>query len=76
MLRVALFVAVSAAIVRLSWRSLSDPRSHGFYRFFAFEHLSALIQRNARSGFAIRSPRANWPPGFSMVYRNPGPRLV
>ena len=63
MLRVALFVAVSAAILRLSWRSLSDPRSHGFYRFFAFELLSALILRNAPFWFRDPlSPRqlASW----------------
>jgi protein-S-isoprenylcysteine O-methyltransferase Ste14 len=49
MLRVVIFFAASAAIVQLSWRSLRlrPPRSHGFYRFFAFELLSALILLNA-----------------------------
>ena len=47
LVRVAVFFAASAAIIRLSWRSLRDLRSHGFYRFFAFELLSALILRNA-----------------------------
>ena len=37
MIRLALFVAASSAMVALSWRSMKDPRSHGFYRFFAFE---------------------------------------
>lgn len=46
MVRVALFLAGSAAIVWLSWRSLRDLRSHGFYRFFAFELLWALILLN------------------------------
>ena len=46
MVRVALFLAVSAAITQLSWRSRRDLRSHGFYRFFAFELLSALILLN------------------------------
>jgi len=47
MLRVALFFAASAAILPLSWRSLKDWRTHGFYRFFAFELLLALILLNA-----------------------------
>src|ERR1039458_998660 len=47
MIRVAIFLAASAAIIRLSWRPLRDLRSHGFYRFFAFELLSALILLNA-----------------------------
>jgi len=42
-----IFVAVSAAILPLSWRSLGAPRSHGFYRFFAFELILALIVWNA-----------------------------
>jgi len=46
MVRVALLLAGSAAIVWLSWRSLKDSRSHGFYRFFAFELLWALILLN------------------------------
>ena len=46
-----MFVAASAAILHLSWRSLRDLRSHGFYRFFAFELLSALILLNAPMWF-------------------------
>ncbi len=46
MVRVAVFLVASAAIIRLSWRSLRDPRSHGFYRFFAFELLIALVLLN------------------------------
>ena len=51
MLRVALFFAASAAILPLSWRSLRDLRTHGFYRFFAFELLLALILLNAPMWF-------------------------
>ena len=47
MLRVVLFFAASIAILPLSWRSLRDLRTHGFYRFFAFETLLALILLNA-----------------------------
>jgi protein-S-isoprenylcysteine O-methyltransferase Ste14 len=46
-----MFLAASAAIIQLSWRSLRDLRSHGFYRFFAFELLSALILLNAPMWF-------------------------
>ena len=45
--RVAIFLAASGAFILLSWRPLRDLRSHGFYRFFAFEFLSALILLNA-----------------------------
>jgi protein-S-isoprenylcysteine O-methyltransferase Ste14 len=47
MLRVTLFFVASAAILPLSWRSLKDVRTHGFYRFFAFELLLGLILWNA-----------------------------
>ncbi len=46
MVRICIFVAVSAAIVLLSWRSRGAPRSHGFYRFFAFELLLTLVLLN------------------------------
>lgn len=51
MIEIAIFIAASAAIVRLSWRSLRAPRSHGFYRFFAFELLAALILVNVPHWF-------------------------
>jgi protein-S-isoprenylcysteine O-methyltransferase Ste14 len=41
-----LFVVVSAGIVRLSWPSLRNPSSHGFYRFFAFETILLLVLFN------------------------------
>jgi len=47
LVRVAIFLAASVAIFQLSRRSLKDLRAHGFYRFFAFECLSALILLNA-----------------------------
>ena len=46
MLRFGIFFVASAATVMLSWRSLKHPRSHGFYRFFAFELLFLLILLN------------------------------
>jgi protein-S-isoprenylcysteine O-methyltransferase Ste14 len=58
MVRLALFLAGSAAILRLSWRSLWSLRAHGFYRFFAFELLWTLILLNApvwfRDPFSVR----------------------
>ena len=51
LVRVAIFFAASAAIIQLSWRSLRDLRSHGFYRFFAFELLTALILLNVPMWF-------------------------
>lgn len=51
MLRIAIFFAASAAIIQLSRRSLRNVRSHGFYRFFAFELLSALILLNVPMWF-------------------------
>jgi protein-S-isoprenylcysteine O-methyltransferase Ste14 len=51
MLRAAIFAAASAGIVLLSRKSLRAPRSHGFYRFFAFEALLGLILLNAPRWF-------------------------
>jgi len=41
----------SAFITAVSWRSLNKPRSHGFYRFFAFEFLLVMLVLNAPSWF-------------------------
>ena len=51
MFRLAIFLAASAAFLVLSWRPLRAPRSHGFYRFFAFEFLAALILWNVPHWF-------------------------
>lgn len=51
MLRAGIFVVVSAAFALLTRRSLRDARSHGFYRFFAFELLLALVLLNAPGWF-------------------------
>ncbi len=40
------FAVVSLGIVFISWKSLPKPRSHGFYRFFAFELLLILLLSN------------------------------
>jgi protein-S-isoprenylcysteine O-methyltransferase Ste14 len=63
MVRLAIFLAVSAGIIWLSWRSLKDFRAHGFFRFFAFEFLLALILLNSlvwfRNPFSARQV-ASW----------------
>lgn len=44
--KTAVFVSGSAVIAYLSRSCLADTRSHGFYRFFAFEAILALILLN------------------------------
>jgi protein-S-isoprenylcysteine O-methyltransferase Ste14 len=51
MLKTVLFVAATAGIVYISRASLRAPRSHGFYRFFAFEAILALILLNVEYWF-------------------------
>ena len=43
-------------LVTISWKPLHDPRSHGFYRFFAWEAILALFLLNVDSWF--RNPLA------------------
>jgi len=52
MIEAVVFAVVSAGIVYLSWSSLHDRRSHGFYRFFAFESILILILLNAEHWFS------------------------
>jgi protein-S-isoprenylcysteine O-methyltransferase Ste14 len=49
--KLAVFAIVSAGIVWLSWSSLQDRRSHGFFRFFAFECIVALVLLNVDHWF-------------------------
>ncbi len=51
MTRLIIFATVSAGIVFLSWKSLRKPRSHGFFRLFAFESILALFLLNAKHWF-------------------------
>lgn len=41
--KLVIFVIISAGILVVSWKPLRDVRSHGFYRFFAFEGTLVLI---------------------------------
>ena len=44
--KVIVFIVASVGIAWVSWPSLRDFRSHGFYRFFAWESILALILLN------------------------------
>ncbi len=46
-----LFATLSILLVIISWKSLRRPRSHGFYRFFAWEAILALFLVNAGAWF-------------------------
>lgn len=41
----------SLPLLAISWKSLQNPRSHGFYRFFAWELILGLFLRNTRFWF-------------------------
>lgn len=49
--RLALFVVVTAVILRVSWASLRRPGSHGFPRVFAWEAILALVLLNLDDWF-------------------------
>lgn len=48
------FIGLGLALAGLSWRSLRDPGSHGFYRLFVFEAVVLLLWRNLPLWFADR----------------------
>lgn len=45
-IRTITFCILSLFFIIVSWRSLLNPRSHGFYRFFAFEGIAFLVLHN------------------------------
>jgi protein-S-isoprenylcysteine O-methyltransferase Ste14 len=49
---IAIIGVGTASLVALSWRSFSHPRSHGFFRFFAFEAILLLVVLNAPHWFS------------------------
>ena len=51
MAKVIIFVALSAPLVYVSRASLKTPRSHGFYRFFAWMFILALVLVNIEQWF-------------------------
>lgn len=46
-----MFAVFSAILVAIFWRSLLSWRLHGFFRFFAFEALLAMLLLNAERWF-------------------------
>jgi protein-S-isoprenylcysteine O-methyltransferase Ste14 len=44
--RILVFLAATATLAYISRASLRNPRSHGFYRFFAWEFILALLILN------------------------------
>lgn len=51
MIQWIVFGVVSTLIAAISWKSLRNPRSHGFYRFFAWEAILALFVLNVNRWF-------------------------
>lgn len=47
MIKIAIFALGVSAIAYYSRHLITDPRSHGFYRFFAFTAILALLLTNA-----------------------------
>jgi protein-S-isoprenylcysteine O-methyltransferase Ste14 len=47
MIQLIVLILGSAALVAVSWKSVRNPRSHGFYRFFAWECILGLFILNA-----------------------------
>jgi len=46
LLRSAAFILVTLFFTVVSWRPLHNPHSHGFYRYFAFVGIAALVLYN------------------------------
>jgi len=51
MFKLALFAMASICLIWISWKSLREPRSHGFYRFFAWVVILALFLLNVNFWF-------------------------
>jgi protein-S-isoprenylcysteine O-methyltransferase Ste14 len=51
MIRLIIFIVISVGFFVWSWPFLRNPRSHGFFRFFAFEATVALILLNVVQWF-------------------------
>ena len=51
LIKLIIFVVANAGILFVSYKLLSNPCSHGFYRFFAFESALVLILLNLENWF-------------------------
>ena len=54
LIQVAIFMIASISITFFSWQPLHNPKSHGFYLFFAFEAIFIIILLNIP--FWIKNP--------------------
>ena len=45
-IRIIVFILATLFLIRFSWRSLQNPGTHGFYRFFVFEGILLLLLIN------------------------------
>ncbi len=52
LVKVIIFVIIAGILVYFSRASLTNPKSHGFYRFFAWIDIAALIVINSDMWFA------------------------
>jgi protein-S-isoprenylcysteine O-methyltransferase Ste14 len=52
MAKYLIFIAISVVIVVVSRKSLQHPKSHGFYRFFAWEFIAGLFALNIDHWFS------------------------
>jgi protein-S-isoprenylcysteine O-methyltransferase Ste14 len=50
-IRLAIFAIGTILLIAVSWKSLVKPRSHGFYRFFAWECILLLFVVNIKYWF-------------------------
>ena len=51
MVRLSIFIILSIGLIIWSWKSLWNRQVHGFYRFFTFESILALIIINTKAWF-------------------------
>jgi protein-S-isoprenylcysteine O-methyltransferase Ste14 len=51
-LLILLFAVISVWLIGVSWKSLLHVRSHGFFRFFAWEAILALLLINSHAWFS------------------------
>ena len=51
MIGLTIYIILSIGLVVWSWKSLRNRRLHGFYRFFTFESVLAIIIINAKTWF-------------------------
>jgi len=51
MYKIVIFAVASLGIIAVSWPSLRNPRSHGFFRFFAWEAILGMILLNLEVWF-------------------------